>query len=184
MTLGAKIKRIRTFRGMTQKDLGIAIGFDEKGADNRIAQYETNYRVPKEELLKKMAQVLRVSPYNFYEPTPGCAEDLLRTLFWMDDVSPGVICLFQMTPDEKRRKSSDSSIYYRDDFDWPVKPPVGMYFHYSFLSDSIAEWLIRQQELNAKEITEDEYFEWKLNWPNTCDGSKASLTYIPWRKEK
>ena len=50
MTVGDKIKKIRTFRGMTQKELGLAIGFEEKGADNRIAQYETNYRVPKREL--------------------------------------------------------------------------------------------------------------------------------------
>ena len=184
MTLGEKLKRIRTFRGMTQKDLGVAVGFDEKGADNRIAQYETNYRIPKEELLKKMAEVLRVSPYNFYEPNPGCTEDLLRTLFWLDDLTPGVICLFQMTRDEKRWKSSDSNIYYRDDVDWPVKPPVGMYFDHSFLNDSVAEWLIRQQELKANEITKEEYFEWKLNWPYTCDGSKATKTYIPWRKEK
>ena len=41
MTVGEKIKKIRTFRGMTQKELGLAIGFEEKGADNRIAQYET-----------------------------------------------------------------------------------------------------------------------------------------------
>ena len=50
MTVGDKIKKIRTFRGMTQKELGLAVGFEEKGADNRIAQYETNYRVPKREL--------------------------------------------------------------------------------------------------------------------------------------
>ena len=37
MTVGDKIKKIRTFRGMTQKELGLAIGFEEKGADNRIA---------------------------------------------------------------------------------------------------------------------------------------------------
>ena len=60
MTVGDKIKKIRTFRGMTQKELGLAIGFEEKGADNRIAQYETNYRVPKRELLDKMAEALRV----------------------------------------------------------------------------------------------------------------------------
>ena len=47
MTVGEKIKKIRTFRGITQKELGLAVGFEEKGADNRIAQYETNYRVPK-----------------------------------------------------------------------------------------------------------------------------------------
>ena len=43
-----------------------AIGFEEKGADNRIAQYETNYRVPKRELLDKMAEALRVDRQNFY----------------------------------------------------------------------------------------------------------------------
>ena len=65
MTVGEKIKKIRTFRGMTQKELGLAIGFEEKGADNRIAQYETNYRVPKRELLDKIAQALRVDRQNF-----------------------------------------------------------------------------------------------------------------------
>ena len=30
MTVGDKIKKIRTFRGMTQKELGLAIGFEEK----------------------------------------------------------------------------------------------------------------------------------------------------------
>ena len=44
MTVGEKIKYIRTFRGMTQQQLGVAIGLSAKGADNRMAQYETNYR--------------------------------------------------------------------------------------------------------------------------------------------
>ena len=69
MTVGDKIKKIRTFRGMTQKELGLAIGFEEKGADNRIAQYETNYRVPKRELLDKMAEadvVVLATPVYFY----------------------------------------------------------------------------------------------------------------------
>lgn len=71
MTVGDKIKKIRTFRGMTQKELGLAIGFEEKGADNRIAQYETNYRVPKRELLDKMAEALRVDRQNFYTIAPA-----------------------------------------------------------------------------------------------------------------
>ena len=25
-------------------------------------------------------------------------------------------------------------------------------------------------ELKSGEITRDEYFEWKINWPQTCDG--------------
>ena len=48
MAVGDRIKRARNFRGMTQKELGIAIGFEEKSADIRIAQYESNTRTPKE----------------------------------------------------------------------------------------------------------------------------------------
>ena len=53
MAVGDRIKRARNLRGMTQKELGIAIGFEEKSADIRIAQYESNTRTPKEELLRK-----------------------------------------------------------------------------------------------------------------------------------
>ena len=58
MTVGEKIKFIRNFRGITQKELGVGIGFDEKGADNRIAQYETNYRVLNKNTLLQIAKVL------------------------------------------------------------------------------------------------------------------------------
>ena len=37
MSIGKRIKKHRTNRGMTQKELGIAAGFDEKSADARIA---------------------------------------------------------------------------------------------------------------------------------------------------
>ena len=65
MTIGEKIKAVRTFRGMTQKELGLAVGLPEKGADNRIAQYETDYRVPKKELLDKIALALHVHRLTF-----------------------------------------------------------------------------------------------------------------------
>jgi hypothetical protein len=42
MTIGDKIKKIRTFRNMTQAELGAVLGWGDKGA-NRLAQYETNY---------------------------------------------------------------------------------------------------------------------------------------------
>ncbi len=42
LSIGDRIKKARVFRGMTQKELGIAVGFNEKNADIRIAQYEGN----------------------------------------------------------------------------------------------------------------------------------------------
>ena len=58
MSTGENIKRIRKFRGMTQKELGIAIGIGEESASPRMAQYETDNRTPRKEMLHKMAVVL------------------------------------------------------------------------------------------------------------------------------
>lgn len=60
ITFGEKLRYLRRKNNLTQKQLGMAVGFPENTADVRIAQYETNARTPREELLKKLAQVLGV----------------------------------------------------------------------------------------------------------------------------
>ena len=44
MAIGERIHFFRTKRGMTQKYAGGQIGFDEKSADVRMAQYEKETR--------------------------------------------------------------------------------------------------------------------------------------------
>lgn len=61
MNIGERIKRIRTLRGMTQKDLSIALGFPERSADVRVAQYESGSRTPKEDVIQEMAKALKAS---------------------------------------------------------------------------------------------------------------------------
>ena len=169
MTVGEKIKFIRNFRGMTQKELGIGIGFDEKGADNRIAQYETNYRVPKKDTLLQIAKVLDVNSLNFISEVSGSAEDIMQTFFWLDEDNPGAINLFQLVRNPgKCNASDDTSVRYNDSDDWPAHPPVGLWFKYGVVDDFMREWLVRKNELKAGEITREEYLEWKLNWPSTC----------------
>mgnify|MGYP005764276579 CR=1 FL=1 len=60
ITFGEKLRYLRRKNNLTQKELGMAVGFSENTADVRIAQYETNARMPREELLRKLAQVLGV----------------------------------------------------------------------------------------------------------------------------
>ena len=62
MAIGERIHFFRLLRGMTQKYLGMALGFPEKSADVRLAQYETGSRTPKADLTAALAQVLDVSP--------------------------------------------------------------------------------------------------------------------------
>lgn len=83
MNIGKKIQTLRKFRCLTQAELGIAIGFKPESAANRITQYETNYRVPKEDALSQMADVLNVSKYNFID-TDDVASDFILSLFWID----------------------------------------------------------------------------------------------------
>lgn len=56
---------------------------------------------------------------------------------------------------------------------------MGMYFQYGLVDEFMQEWLLRQQELHTGQITREEYFEWKLNCPHTCDDSKERKEYIP-----
>ena len=108
----------------------------------------------------------------------------MRTFFWLDEDSPGSIRLFQLVRNPgKERNGDDTTAKYNDSDEWPVRQPVGMYFQYGLVDEFMQEWLLRQQELHAGQITREEYFEWKLNWPHTCDDSKERKEYIPWKKK-
>ena len=56
MAIGERIHFFRILRGMTQKYLGTIVGFPERSADVRLAQYETGTRKPKAELTAALAQ--------------------------------------------------------------------------------------------------------------------------------
>ena len=62
MAIGERISFMRKLRGMTQKYLGQQLGFPERSADVRLAQYETGTRTPKEDLTNQIASILDVSP--------------------------------------------------------------------------------------------------------------------------
>lgn len=183
MTVGEKIKKIRTFRGMTQKELGSMLRMGSRGADNRIAQYETNYRVPKAELLDGIAGALNVNPQNFYDPVPDSLDAFIYRLLWLEEDFPGYIHLFQLErcPGD-RETESEPVARYEDGKNWPVYPPVGMYFDGELVGDFLREWLLRQRQLAYGEITHDQYFAWMINWPDTSDRCADSTHYVDWRK--
>ena len=69
MNFNLKLKKIRTFRKMTQKELSEKIGLTDQ---HRIVQYEKGVRVPKKDLVDKRSEERRVgkecrsrwSPYH------------------------------------------------------------------------------------------------------------------------
>lgn len=75
MAIGERIHFFRNLRGMTQKYLGSAVGFPEKTADVRMAQYESGTRTPKADLTAALAQTLdcRRRPLTFPTSTATSA---------------------------------------------------------------------------------------------------------------
>ena len=61
MAIGERIRFIRNLRGMTQKFLGLQVGFSERTADIHMAQYESGSRTPKADLVEQLADALDVS---------------------------------------------------------------------------------------------------------------------------
>ena len=86
--MGDKIHRIRDFRGMTQKQLGMAVGFDEKSADVRIAQYESGTRTPKQALVERLAEALDINPRFLADDDVLGAEGVMMMLFELDEHYP------------------------------------------------------------------------------------------------
>ena len=122
MTIGQRIKKIRLFRGMTQKELGNTLGFGVHG-DIRIAPYESGVRTPKEQMLIKMADVLCVQPAVFSSRVCISKNDFMQSLFWMEESKGG------------------GDIY-----------------------DCIREWENMKSRYEDGEISEEEYFQWKLTY--------------------
>ena len=58
MAIGERIRYFRILRGMKLKELGRKMGFPEKSADVRMAQYEAETRTPKAELTAALANAL------------------------------------------------------------------------------------------------------------------------------
>ena len=59
MTIGQKIRMLRKERHLTLRELGELAGFPNRG-DVRIAQYENGSRIPKNEILNRIASALAI----------------------------------------------------------------------------------------------------------------------------
>jgi transcriptional regulator with XRE-family HTH domain len=145
MAIGERIRFIRNLRGMTQKYLGIAAGFDEKTADVRMAQYESGTRTPKDNLVNSLAAALEISPEALTVPDIDSYIGLMHTLFALEDLYglkinnlDGELCL---TLD----KSKGSS--------------------YLSMFEMFSAWQKEYDKLKSREITREEYDTWRYNYP-------------------
>lgn len=155
MAIGERIHFFRLLRGMTQKYLGTAVGFPEKSADVRLAQYETGTRTPKADLTAALAQVLDVSPQALSVPDIDSYNGLMHTLFTLED-------LYGFRIDKL-----DDELCIRLD--------KGMGTNYLTMFDMFSAWQEQAEMFKNGKITKEEYDNWRYNYPRLTE--KINLKY-------
>ena len=145
MAIGERIRFIRNLRGMTQKYLGTLVGFPEKTADIRLAQYEAGTRTPKEDLTKALAGALDVSPLALDVPDIDSYFGLMHTLFALED-------RYGLTIETR-----DGEVLFR------IDPRKGK--DAARISEMVYAWAPVAEKYCAGEISKDEYDKWRYNYP-------------------
>ena len=163
MAIGERIRFFRKMRGMTQKYLGMLMGFPERSADVRMAQYETGSRTPKADLTRALAAAFEVSPSALTIPDIDTDIGLMHTLFALEDLRgltigklDGEVCL--------RLDKSKGTTY------------LSMF-------EMLSAWEEQAEKLKAGEITKEDYDRWRYTYPKMeAQRTKAALDAL--REEK
>ena len=145
MAIGERIRFFRNLRGMTQKYLGQVVGFPEKTADIRMAQYESGSRTPKAELTESLASALGVSPLALSVPDIDSYLGLMHTLFTLED-------RYGLTVE-----TGETGVSLR------VDPRKGT--DAAELSEMLAAWAEQSEKYHNGDINRDEYDKWRYNYP-------------------
>lgn len=184
LLIGERLKMIREFRGITQKSLGVALSFPDNSAAVRIAQYENGTRIPKNETADAISKILKCNPKNFYENAHlGQAERIVLDLFWLEESVAGSLYIFELKKYNDREDRRIAHGMYNDAQYDGVFPPTAIALNYNMVNDFLREWAVRFNELNEKKITRNEYFEWKINWPASCDDGGRFEPSYNWRNK-
>lgn len=151
MTVGQRLKRFRTRKNLTQKQLGLAVGFDKRTADIRIAQYESGTRKPKGQYTEKLAAAVGVQPSALDIQDIPTDEYLFQLLFAIEDEysfkiskdENGLPCLSLGQLDKSGNYNSKQAKNY----------------------ERLCAWYKKAELLKNGEITEKEYDDWRYNFP-------------------
>lgn len=85
MTLGNKIRKYRKLKGLTQKELGLKVGFSEATADSRIRKYESDAMAPKAAIRRRLADALDIDLSAISDINIRTYEDVVQALFQFED---------------------------------------------------------------------------------------------------
>ena len=150
MTLGDKIRKYRTLKGLTQAQFGSMV----KLTGDRIRQYENDVRKPKDGKLMKNAKVLEINPTTLFDPDYNNPISVMHTFFELEDIYG---MRFEKVGDAYQLVFSKGDDYQNS----------------NWLIEGITAWTNKRNEFqpdindSAESITEkkEQYALWKARYP-------------------
>lgn len=139
LTQGSRIAFVRQFRRLTQDEVSEKLGLSGESKRVNMARYEKGERTPKEDRLIEIANILKVNPrsigkYDFENPL-----DIVYIFMWLEELYPKTNVDFAIS--EQLQNKADALI-----------------------SNFIKEWQQMKQKREKREISYEEYIEWKLTF--------------------
>ena len=139
LSQGERISFARQMRRMTQDEVSEKLGLTGECKRRSMTRYERGDRIPKEDRLLEIANILNVNvkclkEYNFRND-----EDMIYMLLWLEEMYP------------RMNIELDIPEYF------PLKRDKK-------LGKFMREWKVIREKRYNHEITYDEYIEWKLQY--------------------
>ena len=131
--MGRRIRDLRQRRGLTQRELAELSGLSESA----LRSYELGDRFPKERHLDRIARALRVRPEVFEDHDITTVDQVIHALFNLEEQ-------FGLVPNGEGE-------------------PAGLTVEMTSvdLTKALRDWGRRREQLDAGEMTPDEYRHWK-----------------------
>ena len=164
MAIGERIRFFRNLKGMTQKFLGVKVGFPEKTADIRLAQYESGTRTPKSNLTEALADALGVSTMALNVPDIDTDLGFMHTLFALEDI-------YGLKIDKL-----DDEVCIRLDKNRGTS--------YISLLERFTAWQKEAAKYRNGEINKEEYDRWRYTYPEVeVQRTRDALDVLKERKK-
>ena len=139
LSQGFRIAFVREFRYLTQDNVSDKLGLTGEYKRRSMARYERGDRVPKEERLQEIANILSVNVKCLKEYDFRNEEDMIYILLWMEELYPRMNIDLGLS--ESLPKESD------------IK-----------LKRFFEEWNVMKEKRANLELSYDDYVEWKLQY--------------------
>lgn len=171
MTLGQKIKQIRLLRGLTQEDLAEKAGLERRNGSIRISQYESDKRIPNNDVIEMLSNALDVSPFVFLSADFSENSKLIHYLYNLESnfnitvskCDSGISIHFPDRLETDIIKLSET--YTKDELIDRIAELPLLSNIYGNLYRELEKWCEKKEEKNSNNLTREEYEEWKLKFP-------------------